>query len=674
MLKYLNQYLCIILILISCNIGYSIPKSYLINTFNENQIGGIRNSNNSDQITDSTRIRLYQKLSIAHKEGDKSREVDLCISIGDSYGRISCTDSTLYYYQTALELGRTVDYKRYFPTITYKIADLYWNIGKYSQALENALLLKDFYEKENTLEDQPNLLNLIGITYLRLQDYNTALENLKHSAKISERKKNFGLLGISLANIGNLYLRQHMYVEALENYEKGVKLEEENNQFLTAGRSYESIGDIYLSLDNPQKAEEFLGKAINYNHKTSDIIGYSRTYCTYGKLYNYLRNYNKAIEYLKKAEEFAIKSDVREYYMNTCEQFAIAYQNINDSHKALYYKDKYITFYKQIYSIQDYAGINKLENELRIEKSNNALIKIEVEKQRYINILFIIVFILSFTIGGLFMLLYIRSVRSKKALMKINIEVQNQKEHLQLVNDELEEAKSNAEKANQVKGHFLRNISHEIRTPLNGMVGFSELLASTNTTEEEKDRYLSLIKSSGNQLISTIENLVEMAHISTNQIRTHNTKVNLNEFVDEIYSTYSSRLVRNRYRISFNCEKGKGNANYLTTDKDLLRKIIVQLLENSIKFTKTGDITIGYVMGENKLKLFIKDTGIGISEDYQNIIYESFRQEQESLTREYEGVGIGLSIAKKLSELLGADLTFESKKDFGTTFYLAFER
>ena len=623
---------------------------------------------------DSNRIKLNKALALSKISGDTKTEVEVYIQLGDYYARNSVSDSLLKYYKKAFELGIQIDYPKCFTNLGYKISNTYWDIGNYSQALEMALQLKAYYENENTIEDQAHLTILLGIIYLKLQDYPAALENLQHSARISERIKNYGLLGVIYTNIGNLYLNTYKYVEALDYYEKGVKLEVDNKEYRSAGRSFESIAKVYLALENPAKVDRFLKKALEYNIASSDIVGQLRTYSTYGKYYNYLKKYNEAIEYLKEAEGFAIKADSKEYYMYTCEQLSIAYQNIYNYKNALYYKGKYLSLYKQIYNVQDFAKIKKLENELRVEKSNNELIKTKIEKQKYINILLIAVFLLSIAIGNLFMVMYFRSIRVKKSLMKMNVEIQSQKEYVERINIELEDAKKIAENSNQLKGHILSNISHEIRTPLNGIVGLSELIVTESTPSLVNQNYFEMIKKSSNRLLYTIDNIVELAHISTSQIQLTINAFDPKELVDEIYQFYAPMFESCENKISFKYIYESNNYGVIESDRVLLRKILVQLIDNAIKFTSEGQISFGYEVKDHIFRFIVKDTGVGISDSSKKIIFESFRQEQETFIREYEGVGIGLTIAKKLSELLGANLWFESKKGQGTTFFLSFNQ
>jgi len=621
---------------------------------------------------DSNRIALYHLIPLIKTSGNFRDEFDVYSILGDYYHSKSEGDSSVKYYQKALDLGKEIDYKTFFPRLTYNLANALWETGNYNQALEQILLLKDFYEKENVIENQDLVFNLLGLIYSRLFDYTSALDNFKHAIKISERKNNKALLGVEFANIGNLYFKMGNYTEALNYYDKGVVLEIEYEEYINVGRSYENLGKIYIALDNPEKAKEYLEKALYYNEKSSDIVGFTRTYVTLGNLYSYLKDYRKAIEYLHKAEEYSMKSNSKESYMNAFELLAKAYENLNDFKMAFYYHCKFFEYYKTIYNIQDYGSIKKLDDELKVEKRNSELNLVRLQKQRYINILLTIVALLFVTVSILFIVMYFSVRKSRESLLLKNTEIKKQKENLEQVNIDLEKAKQEAENANKLKSNFLRNISHEIRTPLNGIVGLSEFIVKENITTAEKQNYLMLIKNNSYQLLSTIDNLVELAHITTNQVHISATLVDPKLIIDEIFNLYLPRINDCNGMISLNCNYRINSITQLNTDANLLKKIMIQLLDNAIKFTKEGVITIGFEVNARSVNFFIRDTGIGISEESQELIFESFRQEQESLEREYEGVGIGLTIAKRLSELINAKLWFESKKDKGTTFYISF--
>ena len=307
---------------------------------------------------------------------------------------------------------------------------------------------------------------------------------------------------------------------------------------------------------------------------------------------------------------------------------------------------------------------------MKNEKQINELNRIRIKKQHSITILLSIVFVLSGALGALFLLMYYRANRTKKLLINSNIEIQQQKDQLLKINDQLEEARTQSESASRLKGLFLNNISHEIRTPLNGIVGLSEMIADANIANHEKQNYLLMVKESSTRLITTIENLVELAQLKTNQIKPNIREIDPQKVLKDIHKIHSDRYQNEKVRFEHVISDGFNKR--VKTDEDLLKKIIIQLLDNSIKFTNKGEINIGVEEYSLGVRFYIADTGIGISDEGKKFIFDSFRQEHEGVTREYQGVGIGLSIVKSIVDLLNLDISFESQKGYGTKFYIFF--
>jgi len=227
-------------------------------------------------------------------------------------------------------------------------------------------------------------------------------------------------------------------------------------------------------------------------------------------------------------------------------------------------------------------------------------------------------------------------------------------------------SKIKAEESDNLKTAFLNNISHEIRTPLNGIVGFSELITSNNISQEQKNSYNDIIRSSCNQLLSVISNVLELSKIQTGQIKPNISKVSINQSIDIIAKTNSLAAEEKGLKIFI---KLPVEETIVLTDEPKLHHILSNLVSNAIKFTETGQIEIGYKYHNSSILFFVKDTGIGISKANSSKVFQSFSQVDNSLTREYSGSGIGLSISKAYIELLGGKIWFESEVGKGTTFY-----
>ena len=632
--------------------------------------------NNSDDTilkisSDSILRRLQEELIQAKARADKDAEATIYDKIGEFYSSISVNDSAIIYFKKALETGMSINYKKFFPYLSQIIANKYWDLGEYYEALGFALRAEEFHEKEGTLEDNEYLINLLGIIYLKLKDYSEAYDYFQHAIRISERKKNYSLLGVIYSNIGNIYFEQGQYAESKINFEKGLALEEENGMFQNAGRSYVSIAKTDLALKDPVSAEEHLNKALKYNQITSDIEGFTRTYFLYGKLYEFLKKYNLSFEYLDKAKSFAQKTGSREHFMNIYESFSIVYQKINDSNKALYYQHLYDSLYKEVYSIQDFTDIKRLENDLRLERQNNEFNKYKIEKQRAVQILLITGIFLSVTISVLFMVLYRRTKKSRKILLAKNIEINEQKDILNKTNIELEKAKRNAEAANELKSSFLHNLSHEIRTPLNAILGFSELLQSTNPSGEEAKYYFEQIGYGKDDLINLVDNIVLASQIETNQFSFSRDKFMLSDSLSKLAKDSEKLLKRTgKHHIEFTTQFDQVKDLTIEADERIIIAALRQLIENAIKFTDSGKIELGAnLISCSEVEFYVIDTGIGIDPSEFGKIFERFYKIESGSDRLFRGAGIGLTIVKGIAELKGGEVCVTSKPGEGSAFY-----
>ncbi|MGM0498322.1 MAG: PAS domain S-box protein [Bacteroidota bacterium] len=241
--------------------------------------------------------------------------------------------------------------------------------------------------------------------------------------------------------------------------------------------------------------------------------------------------------------------------------------------------------------------------------------------------------------------------------------------------EKLKKAKDKAEEADHLKSAFLANMSHEIRTPMNAILGFSRLLNNPSVTKDQQDEYVEIINNRGNQLLQVINDIIDLSRIDSNQLVLEKKEFNLNDFLDELYLNFSQRIQENHEdRIEFELEKGLDDSKaFIQLDKTRLEQIFSYILGNAIKYTEKGMIKFGYDIDDKheNLRFFIQDTGVGIPEEKQDIIFERFRQSDDSKTREYGGTGLGLSISKALIELMGGSIWLKSKTGEGTVFYFS---
>jgi len=235
----------------------------------------------------------------------------------------------------------------------------------------------------------------------------------------------------------------------------------------------------------------------------------------------------------------------------------------------------------------------------------------------------------------------------------------------------LKSALVKANESDQLKNAFLSSISHELRTPLNAVIGFSQILGS-NLNHKETNIYANLIFESGIHLQEIVEDIFYFTLVKTGHEKIILEETDLNLLFAEIHK--QSLEYQKNYPgkdLKFSVKKiDKNLPRFIVSDKSKLLHILKLLVRNAFKFTLKGSIEIGYsLLDENYIKFFVKDTGIGIPEDKKEVIFEFFRQSDDSLSRQYEGTGIGLAITHKLVEMLSGKIWAESVIDKGSTFY-----
>lgn len=241
---------------------------------------------------------------------------------------------------------------------------------------------------------------------------------------------------------------------------------------------------------------------------------------------------------------------------------------------------------------------------------------------------------------------------------------------LKVFERELIEAKKAAEESDRLKSAFLANMSHEIRTPLNGIIGFAELLAKNDLNQKQKDKYIKIVKSSNNQLLRIIDDILDISKIDTGQITIQKTAFHLNQLMDDIDAYLNQEILRMDKNLIIECKKHfKDKQDIIFSDRDRVFQIISNLANNAVKFTEEGKITFGYHLNSpSELEFFVCDTGIGISDEIHDAIFNQFQQGEEYMTKTYGGTGLGLAICKGILDLMDGDIKVKSEIGKGSTF------
>ncbi|HKK62967.1 MAG TPA: PAS domain S-box protein [Bacteroidales bacterium] len=235
----------------------------------------------------------------------------------------------------------------------------------------------------------------------------------------------------------------------------------------------------------------------------------------------------------------------------------------------------------------------------------------------------------------------------------------------------LKEAKEKAEESDRLKTAFLSNMSHEIRTPMNAIVGFSDLLKDESLSAEDRTEFIAQINHGADNLMHLIDDIIDISKIEAGQVKVHKSNTEIHGILKEqmvMFRQTMERMGKSGLELKLNWQ---WNEDSLTLDTDPYRvvQVITNLVNNAIKFTESGTVEIGLQDNDSHVRIYVRDSGIGISHEKKAVIFDRFMQGHSSKNRLYGGTGLGLAISKNLVELLGGEIGVESEQGAGSEFW-----
>ncbi|WP_321516495.1 ABC transporter substrate-binding protein [Marinifilum fragile] len=241
---------------------------------------------------------------------------------------------------------------------------------------------------------------------------------------------------------------------------------------------------------------------------------------------------------------------------------------------------------------------------------------------------------------------------------------------LKQAENKLKVALEKAEESDRLKSAFLANMSHEIRTPMNGILGFSQLLLKENLSQAKKEQYIDILHQNGSQLLEIINNIIDISYLEVNQLRIVKATFSISKLfsdLDALFKIEKPKYHKENLEISFINHVPK-ELDQIDSDLGKIKQVLINLINNALKFTKEGFIKISSNLIESKLLFVVEDSGIGIPKEKHDIIFERFGQIENVYTKQFGGVGLGLPISKGIIELMGGRLELDSNQNKGSKF------
>jgi PAS domain S-box-containing protein len=236
--------------------------------------------------------------------------------------------------------------------------------------------------------------------------------------------------------------------------------------------------------------------------------------------------------------------------------------------------------------------------------------------------------------------------------------------------EDLVAAKEKAEESDRLKSAFLANMSHEIRTPMSGILGFTGLLKEPGLSGQTQQKYLDIIQTSGNRMLDTVNDLIDISKIETGQVNLNMADIDLREQVENIFMFFMPQAENKNIKFTLSYSV-PSEYNIIRTDRNKFNSILTNLIKNAVRFTEKGKIEIGCDKKQNSLEFYVRDTGVGVPGDKLVKIFNRFEHADIENAKIYQGSGLGLAISKAYVEMLGGKIWLESKEGIGSVFYFS---
>lgn len=552
--------------------------------------------------------------------------------------------------------------------INYRITQSEYDIDNYNY-YEAQKKLDDALEIATEIDDKKS----IGLIYskkgrlqLIIEDLDEAIVSLNKAIEVQRLAKDNENLGNSYKTFGDIYVNKENYKQALDYYRSAQTLFEQEGLNKELADVLLSEGKTYISIKNYSKARMLIEQSIAIAKRFDLFKTESSALINHGKVYTALGDPAKALTYANEGLAIAKTNHFSEIINEGYLVLSDINQKIGDYKLSNDYLRSHIKLSDSLRKVkrENLSEEKKIQFLLNDQIENNKKQKEQLEEANNKNDLGTLISILSVALITILSLLTLSLYKNNNIRLKTN-------NMLHKKNAELIVAKEKAELASKTKANFLSTVTHELRTPLYAVTGLSNMLLEENP-KPEQIQHLKSLKFSGDYLLTFINDILQINKIEANKVDIEPEIFNLKKKINNIILALNNSAQDNNTKLHFEYDKTLPE-NFIA-DQLKISQILINLIGNSIKFTKDGDIWIRvYKLSEDNdiynLRFEVEDNGIGISEEKQENMFESFSQGSIQINRKYGGTGLGLSIVKGLIEILKGKIYLKSELGVGSTFY-----
>jgi len=630
--------------------------------------------------------------------------------IGIAYSSKGDFANSLKYLITSKEEYENNNDKKLLPFIYTSIGIVYRKKSDYNTSLEYYLKAKEIVEDLKDSVKMQAVYNNIGVIYKVIGDFDEALTYYRRSIAIAEKINNMKTAGYTYGNMAMIYREKKDFKNSVKYFDKALSVFEKQGNDVQIISVYIEKADLYFMLNDIKKSLYFLKKSDLMLDKIHNYELANQNLYIRGKILMKLKKYasarNTFYEVLRKFKKSNYIDNELKAYLSI-----IKLDSLTGNYKSAYLLSQQYNKIKDsvftVNNIRSTANIQYKYDLLQKENQNIKLLKekelneLRIRRQRLMNISVGISFLLTFCVFILFFILF-RQTRRKNLLLKakndeiksqntlleeqkerINnqfeeIRVQNEKlekyqNHLELLvkekTKELNKALEIAQKSDRLKTEFLENLSHEIRTPLNAVTGFTEIYNQDTDTEKINPDFIFGVQKSMDDLLHTVSRLVVISRYQVGEYDLNPEHFNLYNFFEKKKNEVLKRrafLGKNKINIEFQFSR-IDKQFYFLSDESVLDIIFTELIENAFKFTNAGTIQVNAEIKNNQLFFLVRDTGMGIKKEAIAYIFDLLRK-FENGNELFRGMGVGLAIVKKATEILSGTIQVNTLPDKGTEF------
>tara|TARA_R110002167_G_scaffold35742_6_gene113980 strand:- start:2070 stop:4298 length:2229 start_codon:yes stop_codon:yes gene_type:complete len=552
-------------------------------------------------------------------------------------------------------------------------------IKYYINQSEHDIVNFNYYDAQKKLDDaleiaqQANDKKSMGLIYskkgklqLIIGELDEAIISLTKAVEVQRFEKDNANLGVSYKIFGDIYNNKKNYKDAIDYYISAQTLFEQEGLTTNLADVILSEAETYINLKNYSIARKLIEQSLALAKRLELPKIESSALINHGKVYLVLGDNEKALVNADEGLQLAKKHNYADIVNHGYLVLSDIHNNLGDYKRSNDYLRAHLELTDSLRKIKqdNLSPEKKIQFLLNDQIENNKKQKEQLNEANNKNDLSTLISILSVALITILSLLTLSLYKNNNIRLKSN-------NMLYKKNGELIIAKEKAELAYKTKANFLSTITHELRTPLYAVTGLSNMLLEENP-KPEQIQHLKSLKFSGDYLLTFINDILQINKIEANKVEIDPEPFNLKKKINNIILALSNSAQDNNTKLHF--EYDQGLPEDFIADQLKISQILINLIGNSIKFTKDGDIWIRVykINDENgifNLRFEVEDNGIGISQDKQESMFESFSQGSIQINRKYGGTGLGLSIVKGLIEILKGKIYLKSELDKGSTFF-----